>query len=253
MQRHLRDWLGFWLSLYQRFMENRGAGNAAALTYTTLFAVVPMMTVTFAMLSAIPAFQGVGEEIQAFIFRAPADLVRRRAAGGDGLSHAGDHREDLQRDLARASAASRDVQLPALLGDPQPGPLAAWRGVRGKHLYRLAGADFRAGCRAGSQDPAGLRAAAVQYRGLHPALRSGTQHTRSLAPCTARRAVRRDSVRGRQGTVRPLCPPVPRLPPDLRGVRHRAAVSGVDLPVLADRAVGCRAGVRPVAASPLAA
>ncbi|MFH6601376.1 YihY family inner membrane protein [Ectopseudomonas khazarica] len=69
MQRHLRDWLGFWLSLYQRFMENRGAGNAAALTYTTLFAVVPMMTVTFAMLSAIPAFQGVGEEIQAFIFR----------------------------------------------------------------------------------------------------------------------------------------------------------------------------------------
>ena len=62
----LTVWLGFWLSLYQRFVENRGAGNAAALTYTTLFAVVPMMTVTFAMLSAIPAFQGVGEEIQGF-------------------------------------------------------------------------------------------------------------------------------------------------------------------------------------------
>lgn len=68
MHRRLKDWLGFWLSLYQRFIENRGAGNAAALTYTTLFAVVPMMTVTFAMLSAIPAFQGVGEEIQGFIF-----------------------------------------------------------------------------------------------------------------------------------------------------------------------------------------
>ncbi|MGG2396435.1 YihY family inner membrane protein [Pseudomonas sp. SH1-B] len=69
MQVRFKDWLGFWLSLYQRFMANRGAGNAAALTYTTLFAVVPMMTVTFAMLSAVPAFQGVGEEIQGFIFR----------------------------------------------------------------------------------------------------------------------------------------------------------------------------------------
>lgn len=68
MQVRLRDWLGFWLSLSQRFVENRGAGNAAALTYTTLFAVVPMMTVTFAMLSAIPAFKGVGEDIQGFIF-----------------------------------------------------------------------------------------------------------------------------------------------------------------------------------------
>src|SRR5690606_29793017 len=69
MQVRLKDWVGFWLSLYRRFVENRGAGNAAALTYTTLFAVVPMMTVTFAMLSAIPAFQGVGEDIQGFIFR----------------------------------------------------------------------------------------------------------------------------------------------------------------------------------------
>ncbi|EZH82675.1 membrane protein [Ectopseudomonas composti] len=68
MRGRLKDWVGFWFSLYQRFVENRGAGNAAALTYTTLFAVVPMMTVTFAMLSAIPAFQGVGENIQAFIF-----------------------------------------------------------------------------------------------------------------------------------------------------------------------------------------
>ena len=68
MQVRLKDWLEFWLSLYRRFVENRGAGNAAALTYTTLFAVVPMMTVTFAMLSAIPAFRDVGEDIQGFIF-----------------------------------------------------------------------------------------------------------------------------------------------------------------------------------------
>lgn len=42
--------------------------NAAALTYTTLFAVVPLMTVTYSMLSAIPTFQGVGDTIQSFIF-----------------------------------------------------------------------------------------------------------------------------------------------------------------------------------------
>lgn len=59
----------FWRFLIRRFLDDRGINNAAALTYTTLFAVVPMMTVTFTMLSAIPAFQGMGEQIQAFIFR----------------------------------------------------------------------------------------------------------------------------------------------------------------------------------------
>ncbi|SDI28642.1 membrane protein [Pseudomonas flavescens] len=68
MQQRLRDWLEFWRFLWHRFFANRGTDNAAALTYTTLFAVVPMMTVTFAMLSAVPAFQGTGEQIQAFIF-----------------------------------------------------------------------------------------------------------------------------------------------------------------------------------------
>ncbi|MBB3102260.1 YihY family inner membrane protein [Azomonas macrocytogenes] len=54
--------------LIRRFLENRGLNCAAELTYTTLFAVVPMMTVTFAMLSVVPAFQGVGEQIQEYIF-----------------------------------------------------------------------------------------------------------------------------------------------------------------------------------------
>lgn len=69
MRQRLNDWLEFWRFLLQRFLADRGANNAAALTYTTLFAVVPMMTVTFAMLSAVPAFQGTGEQIQTFIFR----------------------------------------------------------------------------------------------------------------------------------------------------------------------------------------
>ena len=69
MRKRLVDLLEFGQFLLQRFQADRGTHSAAALTYTTLFAVVPMMTVTFAMLSAIPAFQGVGEQIQSFIFR----------------------------------------------------------------------------------------------------------------------------------------------------------------------------------------
>ncbi|MEX6500950.1 virulence factor BrkB family protein [Pseudomonas zhanjiangensis] len=68
MRQRFNDWLEFWRFLAQRFFADRAANSAAALTYTTLFAVVPMMTVTFSMLSAVPAFQGTGEQIQSFIF-----------------------------------------------------------------------------------------------------------------------------------------------------------------------------------------
>lgn len=69
MRQRFNDWLEFWRFLLLRFFADNGPNNAAALTYTTLFAVVPMMTVTFAMLSAVPAFQGTGEQIQSFVFR----------------------------------------------------------------------------------------------------------------------------------------------------------------------------------------
>jgi len=42
--------------------------SAAQLTYVTLFALVPLMTVTYSMFSAIPAFQGLGEDLQELIF-----------------------------------------------------------------------------------------------------------------------------------------------------------------------------------------
>jgi membrane protein len=69
MHQRVRVFVGFWTFLVRRFLDNQGVNTAAALTYTTLFAVVPMMTVTFSMLSAIPAFQGSGEQVQSFIFR----------------------------------------------------------------------------------------------------------------------------------------------------------------------------------------
>ncbi|MNM69740.1 ribonuclease BN [compost metagenome] len=69
MQERVQGLIDFWHYLVQRFMADSAPNKAAALTYTTLFAVVPMMTVSFAMLSAIPAFEGMGERIQVFVFR----------------------------------------------------------------------------------------------------------------------------------------------------------------------------------------
>jgi len=54
--------------LFRQFGANQGILNASALTYTTLFAVVPLMTVSYAMLAAIPDFSGVGEQLQHWIF-----------------------------------------------------------------------------------------------------------------------------------------------------------------------------------------
>lgn len=53
--------------LAKRFFEDRGTQTAGSLTYTTLFAVVPMLTVVFVMLSGIPQLQDVSGVIQKFI------------------------------------------------------------------------------------------------------------------------------------------------------------------------------------------
>lgn len=63
----IRGW-EFLRYLVRQFVANQGALNAAALTYTTLFAVVPLMTVTYSMLASIPSFQGVGQQLEALIF-----------------------------------------------------------------------------------------------------------------------------------------------------------------------------------------
>ncbi len=61
-------YLQFILTLARQFIQNGGIVNASALTYTTLFAVVPLMTVAYSVLAMIPAFQGVGEEVQGWVF-----------------------------------------------------------------------------------------------------------------------------------------------------------------------------------------
>lgn len=52
----------------QRFVSDDCPRNAAALTYTSLFAVVPLLTVTYSMLAALPVFRGVGDELEAILF-----------------------------------------------------------------------------------------------------------------------------------------------------------------------------------------
>lgn len=58
----------FFLDLAKEFIDKGCQKNAAALTYMTLFALVPMMTVTYSMFSLVPAFDGVAERLQTLIF-----------------------------------------------------------------------------------------------------------------------------------------------------------------------------------------
>ncbi|MBV1787944.1 YihY family inner membrane protein [Marinobacterium sp. D7] len=75
----------FLRDLVRQYKANQGVLNAAALTYTTLFAVVPLMTVSYAMLAAIPSFQGVGEVVQGWVFEnfvpATGAVVQEHLAG----------------------------------------------------------------------------------------------------------------------------------------------------------------------------
>ena len=54
--------------LFARLGADRCSENAAALTYMSLFALVPLLTVVYTMASAVPAFQGLETKMQAFMF-----------------------------------------------------------------------------------------------------------------------------------------------------------------------------------------
>ena len=63
---------GLWRRLAyvaSRFSADRCSENAAALTYMSLFALVPLLTVLYTMASAIPTFQGMEEQMQEFLFQ----------------------------------------------------------------------------------------------------------------------------------------------------------------------------------------
>lgn len=64
-------WRTIWFfckKIAAEFIDKNCQKSAAALTYMTLFALVPTMTVTYSMFSVIPAFDGVGDQLQKLIF-----------------------------------------------------------------------------------------------------------------------------------------------------------------------------------------
>ncbi|WP_284383996.1 YihY family inner membrane protein [Litoribrevibacter albus] len=64
----LRATLAFQRNLFLNFLHDNCLQVAAALTYTTLFAVVPVSFVLFTVLKSIPALSSANEQIQQFIF-----------------------------------------------------------------------------------------------------------------------------------------------------------------------------------------
>lgn len=65
---HYRWLLGFFCLMVRQYQAKACQKSAASLTYMTLFATVPMMTVTYSMFSIIPAFQNLGDQLQAMVF-----------------------------------------------------------------------------------------------------------------------------------------------------------------------------------------
>lgn len=60
---------GFVTHLWQRYNEDGCRESAAALTYVSLFALVPLMTLVYSVFSMIPAFQELGDQVNSLIFR----------------------------------------------------------------------------------------------------------------------------------------------------------------------------------------
>lgn len=63
--RDVAEYIGFAL---MRFYRGRGMQSAAALTYTTLLALVPLLAIGFAIFTAFPAFETARSAIEAMIF-----------------------------------------------------------------------------------------------------------------------------------------------------------------------------------------
>ncbi len=64
----LRQLQGFVALVIERFARHEAPQNAAALTYTTLLSLVPLMAVTLAVFSAFPVADRVYEVVQDFVF-----------------------------------------------------------------------------------------------------------------------------------------------------------------------------------------
>jgi len=91
--------LAFARYLGARIIEDRCQQSAAALTFVTLFALVPMLTVFYAILSSVPAFSALGEQVEGFVFR---HFVPTTGA-------------EVQQHLSNFTSQARSLTLPGML------------------------------------------------------------------------------------------------------------------------------------------
>lgn len=87
MERALEVWTALRWHLKQmleQFREHDCLNAAGALTYTTLFAVVPMMAVAYTFFSLIPEYAQVGEQVEQYVFNnfvpGSSDVIRDKLA-----------------------------------------------------------------------------------------------------------------------------------------------------------------------------
>ena len=63
----LRQLGRFLACVFRRFNQDRCLQIASSLTFTTLLALVPLVTITLGLMAAFPVFSGLGEHIHAFL------------------------------------------------------------------------------------------------------------------------------------------------------------------------------------------
>ena len=64
----LKHGRAFMADVWQRFVNDRCLGIAATLSYASLLALVPLAAIAFAVLAAVPVFEGAREGINSFVF-----------------------------------------------------------------------------------------------------------------------------------------------------------------------------------------
>jgi membrane protein len=85
--------------IFREYIDDNCQGTAAALTYQTLFAVVPLLTVMYSMFNTFSAFTGVANDVESLIF---ANIVPENVAV-------------VQQYLTGFSDQARSLSIPSLL------------------------------------------------------------------------------------------------------------------------------------------
>ena len=67
MPRRISEFSRFVRAVARRFNQDRCMQIASSLTYTTLLALVPLITVALTLISAFPVFEGWTRQLQTFL------------------------------------------------------------------------------------------------------------------------------------------------------------------------------------------